>query len=108
MVVYCGNTSVNTALNPKSVFPSGGPASGIRGPKAREAVCVPNLVTPETMGFRNMVVVFACQLKVISLLMVTPAPLFQLCAKKGCRNNWFTSLRSLSPAKDHNWFTKKP
>ena len=63
---------------------------------------------PVTSGLINAVVELVFQLKVISELMETPPPLFQLFAKKGCKNIWLTSVRFSSPANDHIWFTKKP
>ena len=105
---YFGKTKVNTALNPKSGLLPDGAANGMRGPKATETACLPNFVTAETDGSREIVVVFASQLKFISELRDIPAPLFQLCERKGWKNIWLISLLFSSPAKDHNWFTKKP
>ena len=98
---YFGNTKVNTARNPKSGLDSDGPATGIRGPTPNEIVCFPNLVTPVTMGFTKANVVLVAQFCVISALIPRPAPLFQLCVKKGCKYSWLTSGLSLLPAKDH-------
>src|SRR4030095_12280237 len=80
----------------------------MRGPKDTETACLPSFVTAETDGSRDTVVVFASQLKFISELRDIPAPLFQLCERKGWKNIWLISLRSSSPAKDHSWFIKKP
>ena len=80
---YFGKTKVNDARQPKSDLLADGAANGILGPIEMLTICVPSFVTADILGLRNAVVVLAIQFCVISELIPTPAPLFQLYTKKG-------------------------
>ena len=73
----------NTALQPQSLRNSEGATILILGPTANCIFCFPMLVTPLTVGLKKTTEVPACQFWVYSKLAPTPAPVFQLWAKKG-------------------------
>jgi hypothetical protein len=75
---YLGKTSVTTARQPKLGLDEAGPAMGMRGPAASETVCLPTLVTPETVGTNTPEKVSVFQFCVSSIAPPMPAPLFQL------------------------------
>jgi len=50
IVIYFGNTRVTAARQPKLGLDELAPAMGMRGPAASETVCLPILVTPDTLG----------------------------------------------------------
>jgi hypothetical protein len=77
-ITYFGKTKVIAARTPKSDLLPSGAATCMRGPTTNETICDPNLVTPDTVGFKYADVVSPSQFWVISELMPTPAPLFQL------------------------------
>jgi hypothetical protein len=75
---YLGKTKVTAARQPKLGLDELGPAIGMRGPAASETVCLPNLVTPDTVGTNIPEKVLDFQFWVSSMLPPMPAPLFQL------------------------------